>query len=199
VDRIDELLQSHKVPLIVLLLGIVLVIGGVFTSGLITPAASKKEEFPKESLVENTQISEIKVDVSGAVKSAGVYALNKENRVEDALIKAGGLQDSANQEYISKNINLSQKLTDGMKIYIPFKGEKVGALGTAAVAGAATVGQKVSINSGSQAELEGLSGVGAVTATKIIESRPYSEVSDLINKKIVGKALFEKIKDDISL
>ncbi len=198
-ERLDEILQSHKVPLIILLLGTVLVIGGLFTSGLLSANSSKKEEFPKESLVQNAQILEIKVDVSGAVKSAGVYSLDKEARVEDAILKAGGLSDEASLEYISKNINLSQKLSDGMKIYIPFKGEKVGIISGAAVAGAATSNTKVSINSGSQSELEGLAGVGEVTAVKIIEGRPYSEVSDLVNKKIVGKALFEKIKDEISL
>ena len=48
-----------------------------------------------------------------------------------------------------------------------------------------------------QIELEKLTGVGPVTAEKIIAGRPYGRIEDLINKKIIGKAVFEKIKASI--
>lgn len=47
----------------------------------------------------------------------------------------------------------------------------------------------------SQGELEALPGIGPVTAGKIISGRPYQQIEDLFNKKVVGKAGFEKIKD----
>ena len=58
---------------------------------------------------------------------------------------------------------------------------------------------KVNINIATLAQLEELPGIGPVTASKIISDRPYQTVDDLLNKKIVGKAIFEKIKDLISL
>jgi len=57
----------------------------------------------------------------------------------------------------------------------------------------------VSINSGTQAELEELPGIGPVTAGKIIDNRPYGSVQELLERKIVGKTTFEKIKDLITL
>ena len=57
----------------------------------------------------------------------------------------------------------------------------------------------VSVNSASQSELESLPGIGPVTAGKIIDGRPYNQVEELLERKIVGKATFEKIKNLISL
>ena len=64
------------------------------------------------------------------------------------------------------------------------------------VAGASTQAQ-VNINTASQSDLESLPGIGPVTASKIISDRPYQIVEDLVNKKAVSKAVFEKIKDQI--
>ncbi|HXM75857.1 MAG TPA: helix-hairpin-helix domain-containing protein, partial [Thermoanaerobaculia bacterium] len=51
---------------------------------------------------------------------------------------------------------------------------------------------KVDINSASQAELEGLPGVGATTARKIIGGRPYRTVGDL-SKAGVAASTIQKI------
>lgn len=51
---------------------------------------------------------------------------------------------------------------------------------------------KVDINSATQQELENLPGVGAATAKKIIESRPYSSVADLSKAGLSPKTI-EKI------
>ena len=48
-------------------------------------------------------------------------------------------------------------------------------------------------------QLDTLPGVGKVTAGKIIQNRPYASIDDLLNKKIVGKSVFEKIKDLVQL
>ena len=59
------------------------------------------------------------------------------------------------------------------------------------------INEKVNINTSTQAQLESLSGVGPVTASKIITGRPYASIEELLGKKIVGKAVYEKIKDFI--
>ena len=58
---------------------------------------------------------------------------------------------------------------------------------------------KVNLNTATQPELEALPGIGPVTASKIISDRPYQQVEDLLNKKVVSKAIFEKIKDSLVL
>lgn len=193
-ESLNEKLNTYKVPIALCLVGLVLLIGGIITSGLFT----KPKEYPKESIVEKSStISQgIKIDLSGAVVTPGVYSLDKDARIEDAIKVGGGFTQNANKEFISKNLNISQKLNDGQKIYIPFEGEL--ALSTSSqVAGAST--GKVSINSGSQSELESLPGVGPATASKIISTRPYGSIEELISKKAITKSVFEKIKDQILL
>ncbi|KKR15775.1 MAG: Helix-hairpin-helix motif protein, partial [Candidatus Levybacteria bacterium GW2011_GWA2_41_15] len=43
-----------------------------------------------------------------------------------------------------------------------------------------------------------LPGIGPVTAQKVIDNRPYGSIDELLIKKAVSKATFEKIKDKIS-
>lgn len=194
-QQLNEWLNKFKIPIALSLVGVVLIVGGILLSGV----NQKKAAFPKESIIEAQKF--ISVDVSGAVKNPAVYQLNYGKRIEDAITAAGGLTEEANGEFISKNLNLAMKLTDGMKIYIPRKGESTpvsGVIGGGSVAGTQIQG-KVNINTASQAELEALSGVGPVTAAKIISGRPYTKIEDLITIKAVNKSTFEKIKDSISV
>lgn len=176
-------------------MGIVLIAGGVFASGL---NKTQTPSFPKESLIQMDKL--ISVDVSGAVVKPGVYEIKDGSRIEDAVLAAGGFANSSNKEYISKYINMAQKLSDGSKVYVPFEGEQTGgAQGGSVVAGTVAASAKVNINTATQAELEALPGIGPVTASKIISDRPYNKVEDLLNKKIVNKTVYEKIKDSVSL
>lgn len=186
----EGFLQRFKVPIALSLVGVVLIIGGIITSGL---TKTKPKEYPKESLIQGSQTS---VDVSGAVKKPGVYKISGEVRIEDAIKAAGGFSEDANGDYISKYINLAQKLSDGAKIYVPKTGEQISAGTTSSVAGT-SVAAKVNINNASQVELEALPGIGPVTASKIISDRPYGSVDELLSKKVVSKSVFEKIKDQI--
>lgn len=188
-----EKLDQFKLPIGLSLVGIVLIIGGIFASGL---NRSKPKNFPKESLVESQRM--ISVDVSGAVVKPGVYQLKDSSRIEDAVLAAGGFAETANGGYISKYLNMAQKLVDGSKVYVPLEGEQVsGAKNVGTVAGAAGANAQVNINIATQAELEALPGIGPVTASKIISDRPYQAAEDLLNKKVINKSVFEKIKDQL--
>lgn len=104
-DDLEGFLSKYKFPLLLSLVGIVLLIGGLLSSGLIyktffkQPVAqtSSKSEFSKS----------IKVDISRAVANPGVYSLTDQSRMEDAIKAAGGLSTDVDQEYISKTINLA--------------------------------------------------------------------------------------------
>lgn len=182
-------LDRFKLPMALSLIGIVLIIGGIVASRL---TKHNQTQFPKESLIENQKM--ISVDVSGAVVKKGVYQLRSDSRVEDAVKAAGGFSETANGEYISKYLNMAQKLSDGAKIYVPMVGESVNAGVTGASAVQAS-SNKVNINTATQAEIEALPSIGPVTASKIISDRPYAQVEELLSKKVVSKAVFEKIKD----
>lgn len=188
-----EQLEKFKLPIVLSLLGIVLIIGGVFASGL----NKQTPKFPKESLVNSQKM--ISVDVSGAVNKPGVYKLNEGSRIEEAILVAGGFSDSANKEYISKYLNMAQKLSDGSKVYVPVEGDPSFRPPKADFAGqAATTSQaKVNINTSTQAELEALPGIGPVTASKIISGRPYQKTEDILTQKIIFKSVYEKIKDSL--
>lgn len=148
----------------------------------------------------NPKFAKINIDIEGAVVLPGVYDLPMESRIKDALIAAGGLSGGADREFVAKNINLSVKLSDGAKIYIPEKGEVEENTGIKSIKdGVSLAAGQININSASEQELDTLPGVGPVTAKKIIQGRPYASIDDLLNKKIIGSKVFSQIKDKISI
>jgi competence ComEA-like helix-hairpin-helix protein len=59
---------------------------------------------------------------------------------------------------------------------------------------AAAKAKKIDLNSATQAELEGLKGIGASLAGKIIAARPFKSIDDLKNVSGIGQATFDDLK-----
>jgi len=76
---------------------------------------------PEVEIITESETTGVTVDVSGAVVKPGVYQLNAQSRVEEALTAAGGLTSEADLVWVDKNVNRSAKLVDGAKIYVPTK------------------------------------------------------------------------------
>ncbi len=189
-DRISSLLKGNIVPIFLGSMGLILVL-----FGLIQLFSHKSNSSPLVFEQAKEVEAKIVIDIEGAVINPGVYSLDSKSRTVDVLAAAGGLAEDADRVWVEKNINLAKRVSDGLKIYIPRTGEQV--LSQSGISSGST-GAVININTATTSDLDSLPGVGAVTSQKIIDGRPYSQIEDLIVKKIIGQAIFDKIKDKIS-
>lgn len=143
------------------------------------------------------------VSVSGMVKNPGVVAFAENERVKDAIERAGGFSEDADQTAL----NLAEFLEDGSEIYVPSKEEtkevKKYSSSSKTTAGSKYVASKtnkMNINTAEKYQLMALPGIGEALAERIIEYRSttrFNTIEDIKNVSGIGDARFNNIKDYI--
>lgn len=128
------------------------------------------------------------VDISGAVSRPGVYTLPRGSRVIDAIRRAGG----ATRAGFPGAINRAALLTDGQQVVVPTRGPAGGGPSNPAGEG------PVSLGTATQDELEGIDGIGPVTAERIIDFRDsrggISSIEDLDQISGIGPVTMESLR-----
>ena len=165
--------------------------------------AEPKQDIKFEQKDSGAATSQIIVDLGGAVKRPAVYTLPASSRLKDLIDRAGGLARDADLGLFQRTFNLARVIRDQEKIYIPSTGEGSGgqSLSVSAstdIAGASAT-NLIDINTASISQLDTLSGVGPVTAQKIIDARPYISINELLTKKVLSNSTFQKIQNLITV
>lgn len=158
--------------------------------------------------VKTDETKDIKVYISGEVKSPGVVSIENNDRLIDAVDKLGGLTSNADLN----RVNLALKIEDGNHYIIPKIGEEINIdyvnttqninNNSSNSLEVSNTNSKVNINTASESELDSLPGIGEVTAKKIIDYRnengKFSTIEDIKNVKGIGDNKFDDIKDSIT-
>lgn len=163
-----------------------------------TADAAEETEYSGESEESSVQPQVILVDIGGAVEEPGVYEVAKDTRLFEVIEMAGGLSEDADPDHV----NRASFVEDGQKIIIPVKGSEYTDDGTAAAFSPEADSGLININTASADELKTLSGIGDVTAEKIIEYRSstaFKSKEDIMSVDGIGSKTYEKIKDDITV
>ncbi len=169
---------------------------GLLTAGVIIIFASQPQGKPYR-LPDPATPSPITIHIDGEVVQPGVYHLQPGSRIQDAILKAGGLKQNANIH----RINLAQTLSDGIKIYIPSDNEPDAQTGTDITPPPAQ--NLLDINQASLTDLIKLPGIGTQKAQEIIHYR--TEHGSFLNKEDImlvpgiGESIYNLIKDYITI
>ena len=176
-------------------------------------------EINEEMLIANNETNNIKdtkveeknmiiVHITGAVKNPGIVKLEEGSRIEDAINKAGGLNEDAD----ITNVNLAYILEDGIKIKIPSSLDVTEVQNENILnsdSGENIVeefensdkGSLLNINKATKQDLQNLPGIGVSLASKIIEYREengkFANIEDIKNVNGIGESKYENIKEHI--
>lgn len=158
-------------------------------------------ESEEEESTEKAQITEVPetvfVDVCGAVTNPGVYELEADSRVFQAIEAAGGFLESAACEFV----NRAESLKDGQQVYIPTRDEAERKEIPVMQQDGQQQDAKVNLNTAGKEELMTLTGIGESKAEAIIGYREdnggFAVKEDILNVQGIKEGTYEKIKEDI--
>lgn len=161
--------------------------------GILRGQAAPTETVPLDDGGGGASVSEpagIYVHVLGEVQSPGLYVLDVDARLVDALAAAGGSLDTADL----RTVNLARPLTDGEQIIVPAEGEAAATVETPGI-----VDGKVDLNTADLTTLETLPRIGPALAQRISDWREqnggFRSVDDLLAVPGIGEKLLAGLRD----
>lgn len=186
--------RPHRLRLSI---GAAAVLGLVVLSAAVGLGIMRGQAAPSESvLLADAAASpepsgDLYVHVLGAVERPGLYVLDLDARLVDAVAAAGGTTDDADLGAV----NLARILTDGEQIVVPV----VGAVAGSGVPPAGSADDLIDLNTADQAALETLPRIGPALAERIIawreENGRFQSVDDLLAVPGIGEKLLEAIRE----
>jgi len=160
---------------------------------------------PEESGTDPEMQEEVVVYVCGAVNTPGVYILPLGSRLYEAVDFAGGLSENADASYH----NLARYISDGERIYILSLEETKELSVIRQAAGEESTGSNasengpVNLNTATLEQMMTLPGIGEAKAKDILEYRTkigqFTSAEEIKNVSGIGDAMFERIKDKITV
>lgn len=161
--------------------------------GLLRGQAAPTESVPVTADAdEEASSGELFVHVLGAVERPGLYVLDLDARLVDAVAAAGGTTDAADLA----GVNLARLLTDGEQVVVP----TIGAVPPPPDAAAGADGV-IDLNAADQDALETLPRIGPALAERIIlwreENGRFRSVDDLLAVPGIGEKLLDGIREQV--
>lgn len=176
----------------------------------------------------NEELKNVYVDIKGAVKKPGVYEISEDKKVIDVLELAGGLAANANTTminlakkvfnemviiiYTDEEVKSANKQDTIVKIVekecICPEIKNDACLNSSDTEkndnqDKEEISSKVNINKATLEELLTVSGIGESKAKAIIEYRQqngeFKKIEDIMEVSGIGEALYEKIKNNITI
>jgi competence protein ComEA len=204
-SQLEEFLFKFRFQTLLIIFGLLLIGLGVVIGSKMFGGSSSKIEVLNSDNGGKEDKSQVITEISGEVEKPGVYRLANDARIEDLLIVAGGLSENADRAWVEKSLNRAAKLVDGQKVFIPpiNQSSPPSANNLVQYQNVSSVLDNqgsglVNINAAGLKELDALPGIGPVYAQNIIDHRPYSSSEDLVQKKVVPKNVYEKIKEKVT-
>lgn len=183
----------------------ILVFGGIYYSNatdqektVVSQDIERQPSDETENSVGEMEQSQntIFVHVCGAVKRPGVYELNPDARVCDAIKAAKGLKKKA----ADTDVNQAQKVSDGEQIYIPYRSRNATEVSDGATN--ATDG-RINLNSATLEELTTLPGIGDAKAASILAYREehgsFASIEEIKNISGIKDGVYTKIEAYITV
>ncbi|WEK60060.1 MAG: ComEA family DNA-binding protein [Candidatus Microbacterium colombiense] len=177
--------------------GAAVVLGLVVLSAAVGMGILRGQAAPQETVAlpdasaSSAPSGELFVHVLGAVERPGLYVLDLDARLVDAVAAAGGTTDDADLAAV----NLARVLADGEQVVVPV----VGASADPANPQSGTGDGRIDLNTADQAALETLPRIGPALAERIIAWREdngrFQSVDDLLAVPGIGEKLLEAIRE----